>query len=350
MATAATLAAQTTITTMIGIFYDKTWLERLENNVVFDRFGAQKPLPENSGDTIVWHQLVNPGAGYTLGDGSSPAASAVSTRKVSAVLEYKADLKSISDQVDMTAVCPVVEETVAALGYGAALTRDRFISDKIGFGSAASTGITGATSIALPSVFSQGFPVIEGNSGTVYWPTSGYATALTNGLFSSITTIDHVRKAVTHLKNMAAMPYSGMNYKGVVSPTVSDHIRRDADFATWMAYTNRAAMERGRLGTIERVEFEESQEAINVAVLASTWSTGYTSGGGTLHGTLIFGRGAYGVTKLGGRDAKVNVVTGADKDDPLNQVTMVGYKMAIASKILNPSSGVILTYFEQSAP
>lgn len=347
---AITLAADTTITTMIGNYYDTTWLERLEANLTFDKYGTQKPIPENEGDTIIWHRLTNPGAGYTLGDGSTPGASAVSTTKVSATLEYKADLKAISDQVDMTAVCPVVQETVEALGYGAGLTRDQFISDKIGFGSAASTGVADAASATLPSVFSQGFPVIEGNSGTVYWPSSGLTTVINNGYFSSIATIAHIRKSVTHLKNMNAIPYNGMNYKGIIHNTVSDQVRRDSDFATWMSNTNRSAMERGRLGTIERVEFEESSEAIKVTVLASAWSTGYTSGGGTMHGTLIFGKGAYGVTKLAGRDAKVNIVRGADKSDPLNQRTYVGYKMQIAAKVLNPSSGIILGYFEQSAP
>lgn len=353
MADVPTLAADTTITTMIGVYYDHVFLERLEANLCYDKFGEQRPLPENQGNTVVWHQLLNPSVGYDLGDGSTPAASAVSARKVSAVLAYKADLKAVSDQVDKTAVCPVVEETVAALGYGAALTKDNFIADKIGFGSAASTGVADAASATYPSVFSQGFPVLEGNRNTVYWPNSstGICVALSGGLFSTIATIAHVREAVTHLKTMNAVPFEDGNFRAVVHPMVSDHIRRDSTFPTWMAYSNRSnALDKGRLGVIERVYFEESSQAIKVPVTASAWSQGYSSGGGSLIGTLIFGKGAYGVTKLGGKDAKVNVVTGADKSDPLNQRTYIGYKVAFASKVLNPSAGIILTYFYQLAP
>ncbi len=117
-----------------------------------------------------------------------------------------------------------------------------------------------------------------------------------------------------------------------------------------MAYNNLQAMTKGKLGVIERVDFEESSNAMRVPVTASAWSTGYTSGGGSMIGTLIFGKGAYGVTKLGAKDAKINVITGADKTDPLNQQTLISYKLAMAAKILNPSAGIILGYFYQAAP
>jgi N4-gp56 family major capsid protein len=351
MTDAATLAAQATITTMIGNYYDKVFLERLEANLVYDKYGEQRPLPENAGNTIIWHQLLNPSVGYALGDGSTPAASAVSTRKVSAVPVQYADLKSISDQVDRTAVNPVVDETVKALGYGAALTKDTLVGQQIGFQGDASTGVANAASATFPSVNSQGFPILEGNANLVYWPTgtNGIAAPLANGAFSTIGAISHIRHAVTHLKNMNAMPFDDGNFRGIIDPIVSDHVRSDSTFPTWMAYTNRAsALDKGRLGTIERVMFDETSNAFTATSKASTWSTTYASLGGTLYGTLIFGRQAYGVSKLGGKDAKVMIVTGPDKTDPLNQITMIGYKLYMAAKVLNPSAGVILTWFSSN--
>lgn len=337
---------------MVGNYYDHVFLERLEANLCYDKYGEQRPLPENQGNIIVWHRLTNPIAGTVLTEGSTPGASVVSATKVSATLVFYGDLRSISDQVTATAVCPVVEETVQALGYGAALTKDNIIADLIGFSSAASTGANASPSNRLPSVFSQGFPTLEGNSNTISWPGAGggLATTILNGYFSTTTAIAHVRKAVTQLKTVNAIPFENNLYKGIVHPFISDQIRQDSTFPTWMAYNNLQAMTKGKLGVIERVDFEESSNAFKVAVLASSWSTGYTSGGGTLYGTLIFGKGAYGVTKLGAKDAKINVTTGADKTDPLNQYTLIGYKLAMASKILNPSAGVILPFFSQLAP
>lgn len=345
-----TLTTDTGIAGMVGNYYDHVFLERLEANFVYDKYGEQRPLPENQGDTIVWHRLNNPIAGTVLTEGSTPGASVVSATKVSATLVFFGDLRSISDQVTNTAVCPVVEETVQALGYGAALTKDNIVADKIGFASAASTGAGAVVSTAIPSVWSHGFPTFDGNSDTAYWPTSGLTTGLIVGYFSTVAVIAHVRKSVTHLKTLNAIPFSDNLYKGIIHPIVSNQIRTDSLYPTWMAFNNLQAMTKGKLGVIERVDFEESSNAFNVAVLASAWSTGYTSGGGTLYGTLIFGKGAYGVTKLGAKDARINVTTGADKTDPLNQYTLVGYKLAMAAKVLNPSSGVILTWFSQLAP
>lgn len=338
-------ASGATISGMIGNYYDHTFLERLEANLVYDKYGVQKPLPENQGDTIVWHALQNPSAGYTLADGSIPGASAVSARKVSAQLSWFADLRSVTDRVVATAVCPVVEETVQAMGYGAALTLDNIIADKIGLASAASTGVVNAASAAIPSVFTQAFPVLEGNSNLVFWPTNSIATSMQNGYFSTTPAISHIRRAVTQLKKMNAMPFDDGNYRGIVDPVVSDGLRSDSNFATWMAYTNRAAMEKGQLGVIEKVLFDESSNAMNVPVVASSWS-GYVSGGGVLRGTLIIGKGAYGVTKIGGKDAKVSVVSGPDKSDPLNQITYIGYKLGVTAKVLNPSAGIIYVYYD----
>lgn len=340
-------ASGATISGMIGNYYDHTFLERLEANLVYDKYGVQKPLPENQGDTIVWHALQNPSAGYTLADGSIPGASAVSARKVSAQMAWFADLRSVTDRVVATAVCPVVEETVQAMGYGAALTLDNIIADKVGLASAASTGVVNAASVALPSVFSQGFAILEGESNQVFWPnsTTNITTALFNGYFSTVPAIKHIRRAVTQLKRMNAMPFDDGNYRGIVGPTVSDGLRSDSNFATWMAYTNRAAMEKGQLGVIEKVLFDESSNAMTVPVVASAWS-GFYSGGGLIHGTLIIGKGAYGVTKIGGKDAKVSVVSGPDKSDPLNQITYIGYKLGVTAKILNASAGIIYAYYD----
>lgn len=337
---------------MVGNYYDHVFLERLEANLVYDKYGEQRPLPENQGNTIVWHRLTNPIAGTVLTEGSSPAASVISATRVSAALVFYGDLRSVSDQVTATAVCPVVEETVQALGYGAALTKDNIISNLVGFGSAASLGATNAASTRIPSVWSQGFPVLEGNSNIISWPAAGggLATGLIVGYYSTTTAIAHVRKAVTVLKTLNAIPFESGYYKGIIHPFVSDQIRQDSTFPTWMAYNNLQAMTKGKLGVIEKVDFEESSQAFSVSVTASAWSTGYTSGGGTLYGTLIFGKGAYGVSKLGAKDAKINVTTGADKTDPLNQYTLIGYKLAMAAKILNASAGIILPYFSQLAP
>lgn len=325
-----------TITTMIPSYYDRVWLERLEANLVYEKHGMKKSLPKGEGSSVIWHQMLNPGLGYTLDETTAAGSSAVSTRKVSAVIAWKAHAVNVTTRVEATAVNPIVKEMVAYMGYGAALTRDEYIADQIGFGSTASLGVADAASVTLPSVYTQGFPTYDGNTDTQYWA----VTALQNGKFSSTPTIAHIRGAVAQLRGRDAMPFEDGTYRGIIHPAMSKHIRADSTFATWMAYTNRSAMERGMLGTIEDVTFEESSKAMTETIATSNWS-GYVSGG-TLYGTLIVGKGAYGVTSLAGESAKVNILTGADKSDFHNLHTFITYKFAMAAKILNPSAGEIL--------
>ncbi len=349
---AATLSDGGTISSLLPNYYKKKWLKRHEAKLVYDEWGQQEPIPMDNGRVIVWHALLNPANGYQVGEGAPPSASAVSARKVSATLLQFAWLQSVSDYVDNNSICPVVDELVAAQGYSGAKTKDNMISDKIGFGSAMSTGVADAASAFFPSVFSQGFPVYEANDDTLYWPdSSNKAAALQAGRFSTQPDISHIRKARTALSNFDAIEFEDGNYRGIIHNTVSAAIRTDSLWPTWNAYSNRVgALTKGMLGVIEGILFKESTQAFTKTLAASAWSNiGYISGGGTLYGTLIFGQGAYGVTKLAGKDVTVTTIptSKVDKNDPLGQVGLVGYKFDAIAKILNPSAGLIMTWFKR---
>lgn len=350
---AATLSDGAKISSLLPNFYRKKWLLRHVAELAYDDWAQQEPIPNDNGRTIVWHQLLNPAEGYTIGEGAPPNASAVSTRKVSAVLTQKAWLQSISDVVDNSSICPVVSELVEAQGYAGALTKDRFISDKIGFGSAMSTGVTNAASAFTPSIFSQGFPVWEPSGNVLYWPDANnkavaFGAAAGQGVFSALPTIAMVRNAEVTLQNLNAIKFEDGLFHSIVHPTVSAAIRSDSLWPTWNAYSNRqGALTKGMLGAIEGVLFKESTEAFKKTMPASAWAVNYLSAGGTLYGTLIFGRGAYGVTKLAGKDVTITVIPTNEKTkaDPLGQVGYVGYKFDIAAAILNPSAGLIWPYY-----
>lgn len=350
---AATLSDGAKISSLLPNFYRKKWLLRHVAELAYDDWAQQEPIPMGSGRVIVWHQLLNPSEGYTVGEGAPPNASAVSTRKVSATLTQKAWLQSVSDVVDNSSICPIVAELVDAQGYSGALTKDRFVSDKIGFGSAMSTGVTNAASAFAPSVFSQGFPIWDPSGDVLYWPGANnnavaFGTAAGQANFSAVPTIAMIRNAETQLTNMNAIKFEDGTFHSIVHPKVSAAIRSDSLWPTWNAYSNRVgALAKGMLGVIEGVTFKESTEAFKKTMTASAWATAYTSLGGILYGTVIFGRGAYGVTKLAGKDVTVTVIPTKErtKSDPLGQVGYVGYLFDVAAAILNPSAGVIWPYY-----
>src|SRR4051812_40638798 len=99
-----------TITTLLPSYLKRKWLRRHEAELVYDDWGQQEPIPMGEGRTVVWHQFLNLSEGYTVGEGSPPAASTFSTRKVSATLVEKAQLRSYSNVVGDSSVLPIVSE------------------------------------------------------------------------------------------------------------------------------------------------------------------------------------------------------------------------------------------------
>ena len=89
-------------------------------------------------------------------------------------------------------------------------------------------------------------------------------------------------------------------------------------------------------------------KAFKKSLTASAWSNiGQLSAQSwTLYGTLVYGMGAYGVTKLAGKDVSITHLEPGkkDKSDPLGQIGIAGYDFPIAAKVLNPSAGVIWGY------
>ena len=352
---AATLSDGATISGLLPNYWKKRWLLRHESKLAFDDWGQQEPIPAGNGRTIIWHQMLNPANGYLVGEGAPPTASAVSARKVSATLSQYGWLQSISDVLENSAACPLTKELVDAQGYSGARTKDNHISDKVGFGSAISTGVADAASAFTPSIFSQGFPIWEPSGDFLYWPNSSTNKAVAfggnagQGMFSATPTIAMIRNARTQLSRLNAVEFEDGNYRGIIPQTMSAAVRSDSLWPTWNAFSNRqGALTKGMLGVIEGVLFKESTEALNKTHTASAWAVGYLSAGGNLYGTLIFGKGAYGVTKLSGKDLEVTILETKqkDKNDPLGQVGLVGYKFDVAAKILNPSAGLIWPWYK----
>ncbi len=339
MAGAATTTSS--LSTLMKTYYDKLFLERLTPNLRYEQFAQMKNLPNNEGKTVLWNAYKNLGVGYDLTEFTVPGLSAMSTRSVSATLTQKGYVIGISDLFDMTAISQPVKDAVALLTDSAALTVDSYYAEEIGFGSAASTGVTGAASATYLSARTQGFPLLINN--TLSWTVT--ALANTNNPSLSAIGVSRIRRAVTQLRNMNAKPMDDGYFLGIIHPQMADTIQQDTSWATWNQYLQNAeAAYKGEIGKVAGVRFVESTNAITKAVLASAWSAGASefSAGGTLYGTLIFGKGAYGGVSMDG-GAKISVVDfKADKADPIGQYGTAAYKITMAAKILNPSAGVMV--------
>lgn len=338
MAGASTTTAS--LSSLMKTYYDRLLLDRLNPNLRYDQFATKKNLPRNEGKTILWNRLTNLAQGYTLTELTVPGLSAMSASQVSATLVQKGYVIGVSDLYNMTSISKPVEDAVELLGRSASLTIDNEYKDKIGFGQACSTGVANAASATYLSCFTEGFPTLS--NSVVAWGTR----PLVNNFASTALSVDRVRTAVTHLRTLDVMPMDDGYYVGIIHPVIADKIMQDTNWVTWNAYTNPNAMYKGEIGKVHNVRFVDSSNAMTTPVLASAWSAGSSnfSAGGTMYGTLIFGRGAYaGVKMEAGNGVNTYIVPNdkADKSDPLAQFGTVGYKITMAAKILNPSCGII---------
>jgi N4-gp56 family major capsid protein len=332
------------VSTLMKNFYDKLFLERLTPQLRYDQFAVKKNIPLHEGKTVIWNRLTNFASGYPLTELSVPGLSAMSAAKVSATVVEFGYLVGISDFFDMTSISQPVKDAVGLLQDGAKLTVDNYYGDQIGFGSCASTGISGTyASTAIPSCKTQGFPLLYNR--TLSW--TQFTLYNVSSPTLSAMNVDRIDLAVTQLQEMNVPPMDDGYYVGVIHPTIASKLRRDTNWITWNQYLqSKEAGYKGEIGQVAGVRFVQSTNAIKTPVSAADWSAYASnfSAGGTLYGTLIFGKGAYGGVDMENGDAsKITVVDfKADKADPLGQYGTAGYKIKIAAKILNPSAGVLM--------
>ena len=150
---------------------------------------------------------------------------------------------------------------------------------------------------------------------------------------------------ISELNKRNAKPMKDGYWHGFMHPTSEYQLINSAGFKGWMKYTQADSVVRNyNIGIIAGVKFFISSETQNFALSGDTLATG----SGSLHGTVIVGRGAYGVTEIPASGQsngfRMYIKKSGDQTtgDPVNQKMTVGWKTTMAVKVLNKSAGVIL--------
>ena len=212
----------TTLTNTIKSYYDRMLLETLDPQTRFYQFGVKKPLPTGEGTSVIWNRPRRLGFGQKITTaGQKPSANALSTTKVSALIEKYGGYIVIDDTVSLTSITDVLDMGTRELAKQAAETLDRAIVHSILFfddpGTATSAVHIGKTSANL---------IIS----TDAIPAATYATALM--------AVSDIRVAATELRRRNANPWDGTNYMGIIHPVVAEDLRADSTWQNWHQYTN----------------------------------------------------------------------------------------------------------------
>jgi N4-gp56 family major capsid protein len=326
----------TSLTNTIKSYYDRLLLEMLKPSTKFMQFGIKKPLPKGEGMSVIWNRPNRLALGFTLVEGLPVStANALSTTKISAMIQQYGGVTSISDVVDATSITDVQTMATQILAQQAAETLERVIVSECFVGASAVTnGLPHhmyKTSAAVYEIWESVSGVSVCSNGTAP------GGALAGGTYNNPISVSDVRKAIFSLKKLNVAPYDGNDYVAVINTESAEDLVGDSTWINFHQYNSgNENLYTGEIGKIYGCRFVETNLGPAVRGIGDSLST--TSA--ILYGTIIMGKGFYGVTDLDG-GIKTYLTTGADKADPLNQTTLYGWKANFAAHLLNTSCGLV---------
>ena len=277
-------------------FYDKDLIRLVGPNLIHGQFGQKRNVPKNGGKSVEFRKFSPLGKATTpLTEGVTPEGQSLDVSKIEATVKQYGGYVAISDTLDMTAIDPVVTETVALISEQAAKTLDTIERDIL-------------------------------CAGTNVQYADGSVESRASLTSSHKLTVDMLKRAVRTLKSQNAARIDGY-YVAIVHPSVAYDLMSDPDWNDAQKYTagNVTKLFKGEIGEIAGVKVVESTEA-------KVWKQGDLS----VYGTLVIGKDAYGVTDIegGGLETIIKPLGSGGTSDPLNQRSTVGWKSFHTAEIL----------------
>ena len=300
--------ALTTLTQLppeVRTYFDRMLLTLARPYYIYDLFAQQRQIPLNSGDQMAFARYGTLAAAtIPLSDGQTPAGSQLSRTDFKAAISWYGDYVTITDQVMFSIQDRVLNEATKVLSLQLGLTIDTLIRDMM---------VSTASTIAC--------------------------TAGANGNTPTEITDSDIQTAIIALRQgnarLMTNPLPGENKFGTAPVRAS--------YWGFMSVDNQRRLE-AVSSFISVANYPNPQNALeaewgstkNVRWLLNT--NGFNTGGATpIYSNFILGQEAYGVVRLGAKEAEfiVKPLGASGTADPLNQRGTVGYKYPFATRILN---------------
>lgn len=280
-------------------FYDRTLLDRLLPNLVFQKYGQKKTAPKREGDTVNFRRFNSLSAATTpLTEGVTPSGNALNISTVTATVSQYGDFIQLSDKIDMVGIDPVITETTQLLGDQAGLTTDTVIRDIV-------------------------------VAGTTVQYANNRASRVTVAAGDNLTGTE-IRKAVRTLRKNNVKPLEGDAYIGIIGAEAEYDLMSDSMWVDVSKYSASEQVFKGEIGKLYGVRFVRTSNTKKFA--------GAGAAGIDVFTTMIIGKDAYGVVDIEGSSKPETIVKpagSAGTSDPLNQISTVGWKAMLTAVRLN---------------
>jgi N4-gp56 family major capsid protein len=289
----------------VRTYFDRLLLTLARPYYIYDMFAQKRTIPLNSGDQMIFRRYSTlTAATVPIQDGTTPPGDSLSVTDFSTQVKWYGNFVVITDQVQFTVQDRVLNEATRVLSLQLGLTLDTLIRNMM---------VATASSILC----SQG---TNGNTPT------------------EITTPD-IKTAVRALRlgnaRLMTKPIMGENrfatspvrssYWGFMDVNIQNDLEACADFLSVANYPNPMDALEAEWGSTNNVRWLLSTNGYSTSDATPIWSN------------MILGQEAYGVVKLGSKEAEfiVKPLGSSGTSDPLNQRGSVGYKYPFATRLLN---------------
>ena len=288
------------------VYYDKLFLERLEQTRKYDFLAVPKTVPKNSGKVVYFTRFNQMTANTTaLTEGGSPSGINTSASNVVATAASYGAYEVVSALYELTTLDAGLKEHVSLMGQNAAESMDIILGYEMNLSATVQCG--GATFAAQ-------------------------ATALAS---TDTLSVSSIRKAVSTLKKNKAPKWENGNYRAVCNVDGVYGLQGDTAAGNWINVNiyndsaNAELVKKGVIGSLYGVDIVETNQSFSCS---GTSPCAFSAPTG--RSNFIAGKGAIAEIKVGGQgDARVIV---DPPKDPLRMVSTVGWKVdAYAAKTLN---------------
>lgn len=290
-------------------YYDKVFLERLQNFRKYSFLAVQKTIPKHSGQIVYFTRVAQLTANITaLTDGATPTGINSTSSNVIATAKPYGAFEQIASLYEMTTIDSGLQEHIEALAQNAGESLDILLGKELNASATAQCG--GATFTAQ-------------------------ATAIAS---TDTLSVSSIRQAVGTLKKNLAPKWENGNYRAVVDVDGIQQLQADTAAGNWIniglynSEANAKLLKDGVIGSLYGVDIVETNQAFSASGVSDTQT-------GAARSAFIAGKGAVAEVKIAGLgDARIIHKTAGPNstENPLEMYSTIGWKVdAYAAKVLN---------------
>ena len=212
-------------------YYERSLLENMKPEMVHNRDAQKRTLPEHNGKTVKFRRFTPFAAiNEPLAEGVTPAGQTLTETAFTAMVKPYGGHVELTDEINFYLLDNMHQETAKLLADQAALSLDTISRNAL----------------------NAGMNVQYANSKT-----SRGALASTDKL-----TFEEIKMAVRNLKRKNVKPFADGFYHAIVHPDVVHDLTADTMWKDVSKYQDKVKTERYELGTIYKVKFFESTNAM----------------------------------------------------------------------------------------